>query len=350
MADFSERLIAWFERHGRKDLPWQERPTAYRVWISEIMLQQTQVATVIPYYLRFMEKFPTVAGLADSSMDDVLHAWSGLGYYARARNLHKASMVIRDAHGGEFPLDMEAVLELPGIGRSTAGAILALADQQRQPILDGNVKRVLARYHAVDGWPGSTPVARTLWEYSEEHTPRTRIADYTQAIMDLGATLCTRTQPRCTSCPLHDDCRAHSLGRETEYPGKRPKKTKPLKTTHMLLAHHEGALYLERRPLSGIWGGLWSLPEFSDVDAVMEWCEQTLNTTVLEVEHWDTLRHSFSHYDLDIKPVAVRLKSASRKVADTDQALWYTLATPPGIGLATPVKTLIDNLHTTGNT
>ena len=174
---------------------------AYRVWISEIMLQQTQVATVIPYFLRFMERFPTVVELADSSVDDVLHVWSGLGYYARARNLHKASVTIRDQHGGQFPLDMRAVLELPGIGRSTAGAILALADNQCHPILDGNVKRVLARYHAVSGWPGSTPVAKVLWEFAKEHTPDKRIADYTQAIMDLGATLCKRTQPNCARCP-----------------------------------------------------------------------------------------------------------------------------------------------------
>jgi len=349
VANFAERLTTWFDHHGRKDLPWQTNPTAYRVWISEIMLQQTQVATVIPYYLRFIEKFPTVASLAESSMDEVLHLWSGLGYYARARNLHKAAVAIRDRHGDEFPLDVTAVMDLPGVGRSTAGAILALADQQRHPILDGNVKRVLARYHAVEGWPGATTVANVLWKFAEEYTPHHRVADYTQAIMDLGATRCTRTQPQCASCPLSDDCRAHALGRETEYPGKRPKKTKPLKTTHMLLAHHAGMLYLERRPPQGIWGGLWSLPEFTDMDAVLEWCEQTLNAPALEVEQWDVLRHSFSHYDLDIQPVAVHLESASKKVADTDQALWYTLAAPPGIGLATPVKTLIDNLHSTGN-
>ena len=348
MAGFSERLIAWFDHHGREDLPWQERPTAYRVWISEIMLQQTQVATVIPYFLRFMERFPTVVELADSSVDEVLHVWSGLGYYARARNLLKASVTIRDQHGGQFPLDMRAVLELPGIGRSTAGAILALADNQCHPILDGNVKRVLARYHAVDGWPGSTPVAKVLWEFAKEHTPDKRIADYTQAIMDLGATLCKRTQPNCARCPLGDDCAAHRLGCETNYPGRRPKKTKPVKTTHMLLVHCDGALYLQRRPPTGIWGGLWSLPELTRRESVTEWCEQTLNATALDIEHWETLRHSFSHYDLDIEPIAVRLKSAATKVSDTDQVLWYTLATPPSIGLATPVKMLIDDLHATG--
>lgn len=345
MVGFSERIVSWFDQSGRTDLPWQEDVTPYRVWISEIMLQQTQVAMVIPYYFRFMERFPTVQVLADSSIDEILHAWSGLGYYARARNLHKAAITLRDDYRGEFPLDFDVVLKLPGIGRSTAGAILALSDNQRHAILDGNVKRVLTRYHAVDGWPGSTKVANVLWEFAENCAPKERIADYTQAIMDLGATLCTRTKPRCTTCPLNIDCVAHSMGRETDYPGKRPKKTKPLKTTHMLLVHCEGALYLQRRPPSGIWGGLWSLPELPNVDAVTDWCEQELNATALDVDHWETMRHSFSHYDLDINPISVRIASAATKVADTDKVLWYTLDDPPGIGLAAPVKRLIDNLQ-----
>jgi len=347
MDDFSKRLIAWFDDHGRKDLPWQSNPTAYRVWISEIMLQQTQVTTVIPYFLQFMQSFPTLGQLADAPVDAVLHEWSGLGYYARARNLHQTAIIIRDRYDGQFPMQMEAVVELPGIGRSTAGAILALVGRQKHPILDGNAKRVLARYHAVAGWPGSTPVAKALWAYAETHLPEERIDDYTQAIMDLGATLCTRTKPRCESCPLHAACEAHALGRETDYPGKRAKKAKPLKTTHMLLVCDAGSLYLERRPPSGIWGGLWSLPELDRLDeqgAIADWCERTLGATAMEVEHWGTVRHSFSHYDLDIKPLAVQLKSGSGKVADTDSALWYTLANPPGIGLAAPVKALIERL------
>lgn len=346
MDDFSENLLGWFDDHGRKDLPWQDNPTAYRVWISEIMLQQTQVATVIPYYLRFMESFPTLGRLADAPLDAVLHGWSGLGYYARARNLHKTAIIVRDRYDGQFPMQVEAVLDLPGIGRSTAGAILALVDQQKQPILDGNAKRVLARYHAVAGWPGLTQVAKALWGFAEAHLPDERIDDYTQAIMDLGATLCTRTQPRCESCPLNDACEAHALGCETDYPGKRAKQAKPLRTTHMLLVCHDDALYLERRPPSGIWGGLWSLPELDELDAVADWCEATLGATAMSTEHWDTVRHSFSHYDLDIKPIAIQLKSAAGKVADTDQALWYTLANPPSIGFAAPVKALIDSLQT----
>jgi A/G-specific adenine glycosylase len=292
-----------------------------------------------------MESFPTLDHLADASLDAVLHGWSGLGYYARARNLHKTAIIVRDRHGGQFPMQMEAVLELPGIGRSTAGAVLALVDQQKHPILDGNAKRVLARYHAVAGWPGSTQVANALWAFAETHMPEERISDYTQAIMDLGATLCTRTQPRCESCPFKNDCAAHALGRETDYPGKRAKKVKPLRMTHMLLVCHDGALYLERRPPSGIWGGLWSLPELDKLEAVADWCERTLGAAAMEIELWDTLRHSFSHYDLDIKPVAVQLTSASGKVADTDQALWYTLANTPSIGFAAPVKVLIDRLR-----
>jgi A/G-specific adenine glycosylase len=346
---FSSRVLEWFDSHGRIDLPWQQDLNSYRVWISEIMLQQTQVATVIPYYERFMASFPTVIDLAAAPLDDVLHHWSGLGYYARARNLHKTAIILRDRHDGEMPLEIEAVLELPGIGRSTAGAILALSNEQRHPILDGNVKRVLARYHAVDGWPGKTTVANKLWEIAERHTPGKRVGDYTQAIMDLGATLCTRTRPRCEACPVSSGCAALKLGRQADYPGKRAKKPKPLKTTHMLLVHCDGELYLQRRPEAGIWGGLWSLPELPSDDAVMEWCAQTLHASAADVDHWDTLRHSFSHYDLDIKPIAVRLESPPQKVSDSDQELWYTLAQPPGIGLATPVQTLIDYLQQTGS-
>lgn len=345
MNTFSDRLLRWFDEHGRTDLPWQREPTAYRVWISEIMLQQTQVTTVIPYYRRFMESFPDVQALANASLDSVLHHWSGLGYYARARNLHKAAIAIRDEHEGAFPNDIQTVLSLPGIGRSTAGAILALSNNQRHPILDGNVKRVLARYHAVDGWPGSTAVAATLWDFAQQHTPETRVADYTQAIMDLGATLCTRSRPKCDECPVHADCDARALGRESDYPGRRPKKAKPRKSTQMLLVHCEGELYLQRRPESGIWGGLWGLPELRDGEAATDWCERTLHSAATDIDHWEILRHSFSHYDLYIHPIAVRLESASRKVADSDQELWYTLAEPPGIGLAAPVKTLISSLQ-----
>ncbi len=340
----SERVLEWFDRHGRKDLPWQCNPTPYRVWVSEIMLQQTQVTTVIPYYERFMASFPDVTALAEAPRDEVLHHWSGLGYYARARNLHRAAQIVLDRYQGEFPQRIEELIELPGIGRSTAGAVLALARGERHPILDGNVKRVLARFHAVDGWPGKTAVAKRLWELAEWHTPDARVADYTQAIMDLGATLCTRPKPDCGRCPLAADCAAHASGREMAFPGKRVRKAKPLKTTTMLLAHCDGELYLERRPSAGIWGGLWSLPEIASRDELDGWCSSRLGLAPVEVIGWASLRHSFSHFDLDIEPVEVRLAARSRRVSDGDDALWYALDRPPGVGLAAPVKTLIDQL------
>jgi A/G-specific adenine glycosylase len=342
---FARKVLQWFATHGRKDLPWQQEPTPYRVWVSEIMLQQTQVATVIPYYLRFMNSFPDVAALAAANVDDVLHHWSGLGYYARARNLHKAATLIRDDLHGEFPESFDDVAGLPGIGRSTAGAILALSRGARHPILDGNVKRVLARYHAVDGWPGKVAVSRALWTFAENHTPATNVAQYTQAIMDLGATICRRTSPRCGACPLADGCAAHASGRETEFPGRREKKAKPLKRTQMILVYAGESVFLERRPPSGIWGGLWSFPEIDPQDDPSSWCEQTLNASPVDIAQWPTVRHSFTHYDLDIEPTAVRVDMRSRTVADRNDRLWYEFDAPRQVGIAAPVAGLIEKLR-----
>ena len=225
---FALSLLRWFAEHGRHDLPWQTNPTPYRVWVSEIMLQQTQVRTVVPYYKRFMERFADVNALAKADMDDVLGHWSGLGYYSRARNMHKAAHVISMEHAGVFPGKLEEVMALPGIGRSTAGAILALSLNQRHSILDGNCKRVLARYHGVPGWPGESGVAKSLWSHADAHTPDANVAEYTQAIMDLGATVCTRIRPRCEICPLTEDCTARKTGTQEKFPGRRPKKTKPV--------------------------------------------------------------------------------------------------------------------------
>jgi A/G-specific adenine glycosylase len=343
-TDFAARVLRWYDDHGRKDLPWQDTGDAYRVWISEIMLQQTQVQTVIPYYTRFVHRFPDVLSLADAQLDEVLQHWSGLGYYARARNLHHAAEIIRDEHKGNFPSSIEVVSELPGIGRSTAGAILALAHGQRHPILDGNVKRVLARHAAVDGWPGKTAVARQLWEFAEARTPVERVSDYTQAMMDLGATLCTRSRPDCARCPVANDCIALARDDVERFPGRKPKKEKPLRETTMVLAVADGAVYLERRPASGIWGGLWSFPEVSDVG---DWCAQRLAATPFETESWDTLRHSFSHYDLDIAPVVVRIDAVSSKVADYDDSTWYRPGDAPPGGIAAPVMRLIETLSST---
>lgn len=343
MSDFATRLLKWFEVHGRKDLPWQQNATAYRVWVSEIMLQQTQVQTVIPYFNRFMRRFPDIAVLAGAQQDDVLACWSGLGYYARARNLHKAAQLICADHGGRFPQVIEDVVALPGIGRSTAGAILSLAMGQRHAILDGNVKRVLARHNAISGWPGTANVANQLWNVAVRNTPQSRVSEYTQAIMDFGATLCTRTRPLCTQCPVSADCDAFRLNRVEQYPGRKQKSSKPLRTTTMILASVAGQVYMERRPEAGIWGGLWSFPELGE-QSLQDWCDEELGGEATETLSWDVLRHSFSHYDLDIQPIVVRADSHASRVADDDTKTWHRLdAAPPG-GVAAPVKKLIDRL------
>ena len=343
MTDFADRLLAWFDEHGRKDLPWQSPKDPYRTWVSEIMLQQTQVQTVIPYFERFMQRFPDVTALASAPRDEVLAHWSGLGYYARARNLHRAAQTISDEHNGVFPDAFDEVVALPGIGRSTAGAILALSMDQHHAILDGNVKRVLARHEAIAGWPGTTAVAKRLWEIAECNTPQERVADYTQAIMDLGATVCTRSNPACERCPVATDCRARNEVSVTLFPGRKPKKDKPLRTTTMVLACHDGQVYLERRPESGIWGGLWSLPEVNGT-SVADWCRERLAREPGEAEEWRVLRHSFSHYDLDIRPIVVRIEAPLSKVADFADARWHPLDNEMPGGVAAPVSTLIEQL------
>ena len=344
MNDFATRVLEWYAAHGRKDLPWQHPKDAYRTWVSEIMLQQTQVQTVIPYFERFIRRFPDIVTLADAAQDDVLQHWSGLGYYARARNLHKAAQHVRDEHGGVFPSTFEEVMALPGVGRSTAGAILSLAFDQRHPILDGNVKRVLARHEAIDGWPGTTAVANRLWETAEQNTPQENVAAYTQAIMDLGATLCTRSKPACGACPVAADCTAREMGTFSFFPGRKPKKDKPLRATTMVIAKHDGHVYLERRPESGIWGGLWSLPEIEGDDAA-SWCRERLARDINDVESWGLLRHSFSHYDLDIRPIVVRVSAPLSKVADNSDATWHRLDNELPGGMAAPVNKLLDKLR-----
>ncbi len=345
MSDhFADRLLQWYDQHGRHDLPWHHDRNAYRVWVSEIMLQQTQVTTVIPYFQAFMERFPTVAGLARAPVDDVLSHWSGLGYYARARNLQKAAVTVMDEHGGEFPRSQEALEALPGIGRSTAAAIVAQAHDQRAAILDGNVKRVLARYHAVDGWPGQTSVLNKLWLHAEEHTPDRRVRDYTQAIMDLGSLVCTRTRPDCQDCPLNLGCKAYAAGEMRRYPGSKPKKVKPEKTTWMvILEDHEGRILLERRPPSGIWGGLWSLPELDpgyQPEELPEACEQTFGFDCGEPELTSGFRHTFSHYHLHIQPARLTVHRTER-VNDLDSQRWVHRDEALTLGLPAPIRTLL---------
>ena len=337
---FNSSVLDWFDTHGRHDLPWQQNITPYRVWVSEIMLQQTQVSTVMGYYDRFMTALPTVADLANAPEDEVLHLWTGLGYYTRARNLHKTAKRVMEQHGGEFPRDVEQLAELPGIGRSTAGAIASISMGLRAPILDGNVKRVLARYLACDGYPGEPKVAKQLWDAAERFTPQERVNHYTQAMMDLGATLCTRSKPSCLLCPLREGCRAHFLGRETDFPVSKPRKALPQKRTLMpILANREGDILLYRRPSTGLWGGLWSFPELEDL-AALDPLAQRHALRLGERRELPGLTHTFSHFQLAIEPWLVRVEDATPAVAEADW-LWYNLATPPRLGLAAPVKKLL---------
>lgn len=339
-------LLDWFDRHGRKNLPWQGVRDPYVVWVSEIMLQQTQVATVIPYFEKFMMRFPDVHRLAGAHIDEVLHMWTGLGYYARGRNLHRAAQLIVTEHGAEFPQTPEALRALPGIGRSTAGAILAFAFGQRQPILDGNVKRVLSRYHGVSGWPGMRPVEDTLWMLAEDHTPHTRIEDYTQAIMDLGATVCRRARPLCVNCPLHDSCAARRAGNPEAFPGKAPRKSIPVRQVQMIMLRDaHGRVLLQQRPPSGIWGGLWGFPECPLDADVKAWCRASFGLDVATEHSWSSRRHSFTHFHLDITPIPARLIGSSATVMENERAVWYNVEQPDARGLATPVKRLLQQLR-----
>ncbi|OGT89554.1 MAG: A/G-specific adenine glycosylase [Gammaproteobacteria bacterium RIFOXYA12_FULL_61_12] len=344
MADpgrFGGLVLDWFDRHGRKDLPWQTGPTPYRVWVSEIMLQQTQVATVIPYFERFMGRFPDLTTLAGAHLDEVLHLWSGLGYYARARNLHRAAGLIVDRHGGAFPLDFAAVTELPGIGRSTAGAILSLGAGQPWPILDGNVKRVLARCFAIEGWPGKAVVLERLWSLAERYTPVERTAAYNQAMMDLGALVCTRSSPRCQDCPLSGLCLAHGNGDPSRYPGRRNAPLQPVKAIRLLLVRNgQGEVLLEQRPPSGIWGGLWSLPECGMDEEPRAFLERRYGLKADGAGELTPFRHTFSHFHLDIHPWETRVSGGLSGVMER-ACLWYNAQNPEQLGLAAPVARLI---------
>ncbi len=342
---FQQRIFKWFDKYGRKTLPWQIDITPYRVWVSEIMLQQTQVTTVIPYFEKFMAVFPTVNDLANAHEDKVLELWTGLGYYARARNLHQAAKLVVDEHAGVFPTTVDALQQLPGIGRSTAGAIAAIAMNQRAAILDGNVKRVLSRYHAIDGWPGKSTVAKTLWELAEKLTPDNKLPEYTQAMMDLGATVCTRSQPRCDDCPLQSHCCAARQGNPQDYPGKKPKKSLPVKQRYLLmLCNEQGEILLEKRPAKGIWGGLWSFPECPLTDDPKQWCQDQFSANIIAIDHWECFRHTFSHYHLEITPVKILVTEWQSKPMAGAQQVWYDAEQVQQRGLAAPVKKLLDNL------
>lgn len=342
---FATALLAWFDTHGRKHLPWQQQITPYRVWISEIMLQQTQVATVVPYYERFMQRFPDVRALAAAVDDEVLHLWTGLGYYARARNLLRAARIIVAEHGGEFPDTLEAVQALPGIGRSTAGAILSISKSQRHPILDGNVKRVLTRCFGIQGFPGETAIERELWSIADACTPAQRVAHYTQAIMDLGATVCVRSRPLCVVCPMHEHCVARCEGMQAMLPTPKPRKERPERTAYAaILRRADGAVLLERRPPAGIWGGLWTFPQFEQHDAALAWMEQHLGDGSLTTQALPPYSHSFTHFDLTLQPILLRDASERSAIAESEKYCWYDARQPAKIGLAKPAVDLIRGL------
>ena len=342
MKSFDERLLAWFDVHGRHDLPWQHPRDAYRVWVSEVMLQQTQVRTVIDYFQRFVSALPDIRSLAAASEDRVFGLWSGLGYYSRARNLHRSAQLAMAKHGGELPTDAETLQTLPGIGRSTAAAILAQAHGQRHAILDGNVKRVLARHRGVDGWPGNSKVQALLWNEAERLMPNDRIADYTQAIMDLGATICSRSKPRCGDCPVAQDCIARAQNRTAELPKRKPPSTIPTRATTMLLLRDPDArVLLQKRPPTGVWSGLWSFPEFADRTAADSALQDYGATKSQEL---DAFVHTFSHFRLEIAPLLADVLGPIRAVADVPDLEWYGSAQWSVLGLPAPVRRLLESL------
>ncbi len=337
----SKLLLPWFHKHGRKTLPWQVDSDAYCVWVSEIMLQQTQVNTVIPYYHQFLKSFPNIKTLASANQDEVLAHWSGLGYYARARNLHKAAMYVCDSMNGELPLDIDDLQALPGIGRSTAGAILSLACGQKHAILDGNVKRVLARCYEVEGWPGTSTVLKKLWLLSEQVTPEKDTAYFNQAMMDLGATLCSRNKPDCEYCPLQSICAAYKHGRQQEFPTKKPKQSLPTKSTTMLIIHDKDQrIRLYKRPPAGLWGGLWTLPEIESSELLASWCRENGYSPLSNPSPMCKFRHTFSHFHLQIDAIQLQVEPSCDSLLEENDSVWYKDGLDIG-GMPSPITKLI---------
>jgi len=343
--DFSEQVLSWYDLHGRKDLPWQGDRDAYKVWVSEIMLQQTRVETVIPYFEKFMQRFPNVKKLAAANIDEVLHHWTGLGYYARARNLHKAAQQIVEQYTGNFPKDIDQVIALPGIGRSTAAAILALSDNQAHAILDGNVKRVLARYFAVEGWPGQREVEQQLWLHAESVLPSDRFAEYTQAMMDLGATLCTRSHPGCDVCPVKNSCTAYTQQRQADLPTPKVSKKIPLREVIMAIVQfgQDESIWLEKRPPAGIWGGLYSFPEFENQAKLEAWLAKRYRKGIYRSLALPEITHTFSHFKLHMHPRLIQIDKKPNGVMEDDLGVWYKMSDQK-IGLAAPVKKVLEQV------
>ena len=343
MSDFANRLIAWQKIYGRHDLPWQNTRDPYAIWVSEIMLQQTQVTAVLGYYRRFLQRFPDIASLASAEQEAVLQYWSGLGYYSRARNLHHAAQIIVHEYAGHFPQDFEAMQRLPGIGRSTAAAIASFAFDQVRAILDGNVKRVFARHFLVEGWPSLPKVEKQLWFLAEDLLPETNMVAYTQGLMDLGATLCTRSRPQCSVCPLRETCRAYATDRVSDLPAPKPRKAIPERQTTMLLLLHAGAIMLEKRSVSGIWGGLWSLPEISADEVAEAAAEQRYGVLAESLPLLPTLSHAFTHFRLHIKPQPMQAITVKPQVREAG-VVWLPLDDAIGAALPAPVRKILLSL------
>ena len=336
-------MLAWFDQHGRKNLPWQKTPTAYHVWLSEVMLQQTQVSTAIPYFERFIKQFPSLEDLAKADLDEVLHNWSGLGYYARARNLHKTAGLIVSDYQGVFPTNVEGLEALPGIGRSTAGAIASLALGQAAAILDGNVKRVLCRYFAIQGWPGNGATLKQLWQLSETLSPQYRSGEYNQAMMDLGATICTRSKASCARCPLKASCLALKADQVSSLPTPKKRASLPVKRAYWVVSKRQEEVLLQQRPPTGLWGGLWAFPTFDSYDELSDWCNAE-GVDINEAEVMTEKRHTFSHYHLDYTPVVFTADEQARRVSEAVKTCWYQISSHVKIGLPKPVSQLLKQL------
>lgn len=340
MSEFASRVVAWQRSHGRNDLPWQGTRDPYAIWLSEIMLQQTQVATVVPYYLRFRARFPDIAGLAAADEDEVLRLWSGLGYYSRARNLHRAAQAIVAQHAGAFPRELADIEALPGIGRSTAAAIAGFAFGARAAILDGNVKRVLARHFAIEGFPGERAVEQRLWQLAESLLPAADIEPYIQGLMDLGATVCTTRAPQCSRCPLQASCAALAQNRVAALPAPRPRRAVPHRRTAMLILRRGGDVLLQKRPAVGVWSGLWCFPELGAEDDPVRVARCLYGCEVAAVERLGALRHGFTHFTLDIEPVIARVKRLAPRAAQPG-VLWMPLEEAVGAAVPVPVRKLL---------
>ena len=347
MSEFAEHVIAWQRQNGRHDLPWQATRDSYPVWLSEIMLQQTQVAAVIPYFTRFIARFPDIASLASAGENDVLMLWSGLGYYARARNLHRAARIVVERHGGVFPRQYDAIAALPGIGRSTAAAIAVFVSGARHPILDGNVKRVLARCFGIPGYPGEKKIENRMWELAATLLPERDIEAYTQGLMDLGAGICTRHRPRCGSCPLGDECVARRDNRISELPSAKPRKPVPEKSTVMLILQRNDEILLEKRPVPGVWGGLWSFPEVGDAKEAAAFLHARFGAAVKTDRGMPVIRHGFTHFTLTITPALLRVTRLEPRLHSPGH-VWLTIEDAIGAAVPAPVRAILRHLRDDG--